>query len=66
MTVYQKLLQATEQERNELMSLPLIQEGGKGNITLQTYIAFLTQAYHHVKHTTPCLANALIKCSQTA
>jgi pyrroloquinoline quinone (PQQ) biosynthesis protein C len=55
MTVYQKLLQATEKERNELMSLALIQEGGKGNITLQTYIAFLTQAYHHVKHTTPLL-----------
>jgi pyrroloquinoline quinone (PQQ) biosynthesis protein C len=55
MTVYQKLLQATEKERNELMSLPLIQQGSKGNISLQTYIAFLTQAYHHVKHTTPLL-----------
>jgi thiaminase len=55
MTVYQKLLQATEKERNELMSLPLIQQGGKGTISLQTYIAFLTQAYHHVKHTTPLL-----------
>lgn len=55
MTFYQQLLQATEKERNELMSLPLIQEGGKGNISLQTYVAFLTQAYHHVKHTTPLL-----------
>jgi pyrroloquinoline quinone (PQQ) biosynthesis protein C len=55
MTFYQQLLQATEKERHELMSLPLIQEGGKGNISLQTYVAFLTQAYHHVKHTTPLL-----------
>ncbi len=55
MTVYQKLLQATEKERNELMNLALIQQGGKGNISLQTYIGFLTQAYHHVKHTTPLL-----------
>ena len=55
MTFYQQLLEATEKERNELMSLPLIQEGGKGNISLQTYVAFLTQAYHHVKHTTPLL-----------
>ena len=55
MTFYQQLLQATEKERHALMSLPLIQEGGKGNISLQTYIAFLTQAYHHVKHTTPLL-----------
>lgn len=55
MTFYQTLLQETEKERNELMALPLIQEGAKGNISLQTYIGFLTQAYHHVKHTTPLL-----------
>lgn len=55
MNFYQTLLQATEQERNELLSLPLITLGGKGQISLATYIAFLTQAYHHVKHTTPLL-----------
>ncbi len=37
------------------MSLPLITQGGAGKISLQTYVAFLTQAYHHVKHTTPLL-----------
>jgi pyrroloquinoline quinone (PQQ) biosynthesis protein C len=55
MAFYNELLKATEQERNTLMHLPLIQQGGAGNISLQTYIAFLTQAYHHVKHTTPLL-----------
>jgi pyrroloquinoline quinone (PQQ) biosynthesis protein C len=55
MAFYDDLLKATEQERNTLMGLPLIQQGGAGNISLQTYIAFLTQAYHHVKHTTPLL-----------
>jgi pyrroloquinoline quinone (PQQ) biosynthesis protein C len=55
MAFYDDLLKATEQERNTLMSLPLIQQGGAGNISQQTYIAFLTQAYHHVKHTTPLL-----------
>lgn len=55
MAFYDDLLKATEQERNTLMSLPLIQQGGAGNISLQTYVAFLTQAYHHVKHTTPLL-----------
>lgn len=55
MAFYDALLAATTQERNTLMSLPLIQQGGAGNISLQTYIAFLTQAYHHVKHTTPLL-----------
>jgi len=55
MTFYQKLLQATEKERGELMSTALINEGAKGNISLEVYRAFLTQAYHHVKHTTPLL-----------
>lgn len=55
MAFYDDLLLATEQERNTLMNLPLIQQGSAGNISLQTYIAFLTQAYHHVKHTTPLL-----------
>lgn len=55
MTFYQTLLKETETERNTLMSLPLITQGGSGNITLETYVAFLTQAYHHVKHTVPLL-----------
>lgn len=55
MNFYQTLLQATEQERGELLNLPLITQGAKGQISLATYIAFLTQAYHHVKHTTPLL-----------
>jgi len=55
MAFYDTLLAATEIERNTLMRLPLITEGGNGNISLKTYIAFLTQAYHHVKHTTPLL-----------
>jgi pyrroloquinoline quinone (PQQ) biosynthesis protein C len=55
MSFYNELLQATETERKELMQLPLITHGGAGKLTLQTYVAFLTQAYHHVKHTTPLL-----------
>ena len=55
MTFYQKLLSATEKERNQLLSLPLIIQGAKGQISLPTYVGFLTQAYHHVKHTTPLL-----------
>jgi len=55
MTFYQKLLSVTEKERNHLLSLPLITQGATGKISLATYIGFLTQAYHHVKHTTPLL-----------
>ncbi|HIE90625.1 MAG: iron-containing redox enzyme family protein [Methylophilaceae bacterium] len=55
MSFYDVLLKATETERNTLMSLPLITEGGMGNISLETYVAFLAEAYHHVKHTVPLL-----------
>lgn len=55
MTFYETLLKATEHERATLLSLPLIVQGAKGQISLATYIGFLTQAYHHVKHTTPLL-----------
>ncbi len=55
MTFYEQLLQATEKERSMLLSLPLIKHGATGELSLETYVAFLTQAYHHVKHTTPLL-----------
>jgi len=52
---YDELLVATEDARNDLLSIPFIQQGAAGNITLESYIAFLGQAYHHVKHTIPLL-----------
>ena len=55
MTIYEQLLAATEAERNELLSLPIIRAGASGQVSLAAYIAFLTEAYHHVKHTTPLL-----------
>ncbi|MDG1074363.1 MAG: iron-containing redox enzyme family protein [Methylophilaceae bacterium] len=55
MAFYDDLLTATETERNTLMNLPLITQGAAGNISLASYTAFLTQAYHHVKHTVPLL-----------
>ncbi len=55
MTIYKQLLAATETERNELQRLPIIQAAAMGEVSLEAYIAFLTEAYHHVKHTTPLL-----------
>jgi pyrroloquinoline quinone (PQQ) biosynthesis protein C len=55
MAFYDELLKETEHERTQLLSLPLITHGATGNVSLQTYVAFLTQAYHHVKHTVPLL-----------
>ena len=34
---------------------PLSSTAGAGELSLESYRAFLGQAYHHVKHTTPLL-----------
>ncbi|MEZ0237839.1 MAG: TenA family transcriptional regulator [Methylophilaceae bacterium] len=52
---YDELLAATERERNELLNLPLIRAGAAGQVNRDMYIAFLAEAYHHVKHTVPML-----------
>ena len=55
MSFYQRLLAETEQERNTLLSAPIFVRCFQGDISLDDYVAFLTQAYHHVKHTVPLL-----------
>lgn len=55
MAFYDELVAATEASRNDLLSIPFLQRGAAGKLGLESYIAFLTQAYHHVKHTTPLL-----------
>jgi len=55
MAFYDELVAATEDARNDLLSIPFIQMGAAGQLSLESYTAFLTQAYHHVKHTTPLL-----------
>ena len=52
---FDRLVAETETERNELLSIPFIRHGGKGELSLESYQAFLAQAYHHVRHTTPLL-----------
>ncbi|TNE76474.1 MAG: iron-containing redox enzyme family protein [Gammaproteobacteria bacterium] len=55
MAFFDTLTEATAQERQHLLSAPIIGKALAGNITLDEYVAFLEQAYHHVKHTTPLL-----------
>ncbi len=55
MTFYQELIQQTETERQLVFEQVVITECLQGNISLETYTEFLTQAYHHVKHTVPLL-----------
>jgi thiaminase len=55
MAFYDELLAATAPERSALLSLPFILEGAAGRLSRDQYLAFLGQAYHHVKHTLPLL-----------
>lgn len=55
MGFYQTLLQETEEERNRFLAIPLFAAAVEGRVRLETYRAFLTQAYHHVNQTVPLL-----------
>lgn len=55
MSFHEHLIEATEPERNELLSAPVIADCLQGRVGLESYLAFLGQAYHHVRHTTPLL-----------
>lgn len=55
MSFQDQLVQRTASERDYLLAAPVIQQALAGRITRETYVAFLTQAYHHVRHTVPLL-----------
>jgi pyrroloquinoline quinone (PQQ) biosynthesis protein C len=58
MSFFERLTQETEVERQKLLGSKLIAQAMSGSMTKDTYVAFLNQAYHHVKHTTPLLMAA--------
>lgn len=55
MSFHAQLLQQTELARMGLLSAPIIQGCLRGEVSLSSYVAFLTEAFHHVKHTVPLL-----------
>ncbi len=55
MNFYTQLIEQTQAEQHAFMQRAIITDTLAGNISLQRYQAFLTQAYHHVKHTVPLL-----------
>ena len=55
MTFFETLQNETAQARRQLLSAPIIQRALAGRISLAEYAAFLSQAYHHVRHTVPLL-----------
>jgi pyrroloquinoline quinone (PQQ) biosynthesis protein C len=53
-----RLAQATAADRAYLLAAPVIQRCLAGRISREDYLAFLGQAYHHVRHTVPLLMAA--------
>lgn len=58
MKLFQRLQKETSSEREYLLSSPIIHRSLSGDVTVEDYVAFLTEAFHHVKHTVPLLMAA--------
>lgn len=55
MSFHARLLSETAADRAAMIAVPIIQACLRGEVSLPSYQAFLTQAYHHVRHTVPLL-----------
>jgi pyrroloquinoline quinone (PQQ) biosynthesis protein C len=55
MSFFEQLTNATASARGGLLALPIFERARRGEVRLVDYTAFLTQAYHHVRHTVPLL-----------
>jgi pyrroloquinoline quinone (PQQ) biosynthesis protein C len=59
MNFHATLLELTADARRSLIATPIIQGVlARGEVSLPSYLAFLREAYHHVKHTVPLLQAA--------
>lgn len=61
MSFFERLEAETIAARTRFAMIPQLQAGLAGNIGRKTYIAYLTQAYHHVRHTVPLLRETLAR-----
>ena len=55
MSFHETLCLRTAAARGTLLAAPVIQACLRGEASLPSYLAFLTQAWHHVRHTVPLL-----------
>jgi len=52
---FERLQTATQHARAGMLKAAIIEKAVSSTISLEEYVAYLTQAYHHVKHTVPLL-----------
>ncbi|PSU50187.1 long-chain fatty acid--CoA ligase [Photobacterium frigidiphilum] len=55
MPFFEQLQQHTKDAQQTMRNAPVFAACANGEMSLDAYISFLTQAYHHVKHTVPLL-----------
>jgi len=55
MAFFDRLQQETSQARAHVSAAPVVKAIGEGCFSLESYTWFLTQAFHHVKHTVPLM-----------
>lgn len=56
MNFHLQMVEQTADARSELLRAPIIGACLRGDVSLPSYLAFLREAYHHVRHTVPLLA----------
>lgn len=56
-SLYERLTAETEAERDAFMSLPIIRAALRGDISKEIYLGYLSEAFHHVRHTVPLMAH---------
>lgn len=66
MNFYDTLQSETAPDRRAFLSIPLIERSVQKGASRELYIDFLTQAYHHVRHTFPLLALASARTDDEA
>ena len=57
-TPFERLYEETAEERERFLAIPLVKHAVATGGTREMYLGFLTEAYHHVKHTFPLLSLA--------
>ncbi|MDB5956371.1 AMP-binding protein [Ramlibacter sp.] len=55
MTFYERLVAETADARQGLLGAAIIQACLRGEVSLPSYLAFLREAFHHVRHTVPLM-----------
>jgi pyrroloquinoline quinone (PQQ) biosynthesis protein C len=63
MSFYDRLVTETTKDCKAFLAIPIVQHAIHNGASRSLYLDFLTEAYHHVKHTFPLLALAASRTS---